>query len=220
VLFSVFCRIGIRPSGPFHSAYVGSVQGRIDLFSIGTGLLAILLLLLYEQKRSEDHKSSTLLIQMSIFRIIRVLRVFRIFFHRTASVAEHLRANKKHLFTTTFFTILVIGCAVYLIEGDTSGGFHNIPLSLYWTFMTFTTVGVLDHAPETLTGKLCYGIIAIAAPIFLTVFPARQSNHRNVSNSTISVESSSSERLLLVFVKCLEPSHERNAHFCRICDTA
>jgi voltage-gated potassium channel len=67
---------------------------------------------------------------------------------------------------------IIIGTLMYMIEGDESG-FSSIPISIYWTIVTMTTVGYGDIAPQTPLGQflasllmiLGYGIIAIPTGI-------------------------------------------------------
>ena len=61
---------------------------------------------------------------------------------------------------------------MYLVEGE-EGGFRNIPVSIYWSIVTLTTVGYGDIAPITPFGQFLasiimimgYGIIAVPTGI-------------------------------------------------------
>ena len=61
---------------------------------------------------------------------------------------------------------------MYLVEGKESG-FTSIPISIYWTIVTLTTVGYGDISPQTPLGQfiaslvmiLGYGIIAVPTGI-------------------------------------------------------
>jgi voltage-gated potassium channel len=195
-------------SQPF--LYIKSFSGMIDLITMFTSLIAICF-------PSSGRDLFSLLI-LRIFRILRVFRIFRLafFFQVTSTLGEHLETNKHGitaLFSSIFCTIFFIGSAMYLIEGERSG-FSNIPITLYWTFMTFTTVGLNDPSPSTVPGKIMaivvvlagYGIIALAAPVFLTTMPS-------------SMISSQRGRMESPCSKCFEISHERDARFCRYCGT-
>ena len=72
---------------------------------------------------------------------------------------------------------------MYLIEGKESG-FTSIPVSIYWTIVTLTTVGYGDISPQTPLGQifaslvmiLGYGIIAVPTGIITAEFAKRNIN--------------------------------------------
>ena len=109
-------------------------------------------------------------------RTLRLLRIFSIF-----QMSDYTRQSKFLLqsiskswskiavFMLAVFTaIVVIGTLMFLIEGP-ENGYENIPISIYWTIVTITTVGYGDIAPVTLIGKFIasitmligYSIIAV-----------------------------------------------------------
>ncbi|EEY56008.1 Voltage-gated Ion Channel (VIC) Superfamily [Phytophthora infestans T30-4] len=124
------------------------------------------------------------LLHLAVLRIFRVMRVFRLlrlarFVDASAALTENIDTNRRNIavFLVALFTvILVIGCAMYLIEGDRQ--FGNIPVSLYWTVVTITTVGYGDISPQTIVGRILatlvmfvgYGIIA--SPTLLSAPPS------------------------------------------------
>jgi len=63
---------------------------------------------------------------------------------------------------------IILGTLMYMIEGP-QNGFTSIPISIYWTIVTLTTVGFGDITPVTPLGQLVsvvimilgYGIIAV-----------------------------------------------------------
>jgi voltage-gated potassium channel len=77
---------------------------------------------------------------------------------------------------------------MYLVEGKQSG-FTSIPVSIYWTIVTLTTVGYGDISPETPLGQfiasfvmiLGYGIIAVPTGIVSAEIVKR--THRNKTNN-------------------------------------
>ncbi|TMW67757.1 hypothetical protein Poli38472_007429 [Pythium oligandrum] len=156
------------------------------------------------------------LVHLAVLRIFRVMRVFRVlrlarFVDASAALSDNIQANKRRIavFLVGLFTmILVIGCAIYLIEGDRHG-FSNIPISLYWTVVTITTVGYGDIAPETLLGRMLatvvmfagYGIIA--CPLVLN-----QTGHQDVLTEVTECP------------RCFRRLHQEDANFCRVCGAA
>ena len=115
-----------------------------------------------------------------VIRALRLLRVFRVlklahFVGEARMLKAALRASlhKIVVFLGVVLTLVVIiGAFMYLLEGS-ENGFDNIPLAIYWTIVTMTTVGYGDIAPMTVAGKvlasgvmlLGYAIIAVPTGI-------------------------------------------------------
>nr|CCA15877.1 Chloride Channel (ClC) Family putative [Albugo laibachii Nc14] len=142
--------------------YVLSLLGVIDLAALVPTYLGFMM------------ASSRPLIHLAVLRIFRVMKVFRIlrlgrFVDAAAALQDNIHHNKRRItvFLVGLFTmILVIGCAMYLIEGGNTG-FSNIPVSLYWTVVTITTVGYGDIAPTTIPGRLLATVVMFAGYGFL-----------------------------------------------------
>ena len=81
---------------------------------------------------------------------------------------------------------VIMGTLMYIIEGPESG-FTNIPVSIYWTIVTLTTVGFGDITPVTPFGQflsavimiLGYGIIAVPTGLVTAQFMQEQGAHGN-----------------------------------------
>ena len=117
---------------------------------------------------------------LGVVRGIRVLRVFRIFklgeyISESEMLGRALYASRRKILvflSTVLALIVVIGAAMYLVEGAASG-FTSIPMSMYWAVVTLTTVGYGDIAPQTPVGRMLaslvmilgYGIIAVPTGI-------------------------------------------------------
>ena len=115
-----------------------------------------------------------------VIRSLRLLRIFRVlklthFVGEAQTLRRALRASARKIavFVVTVLTlVLIIGAAMYLIEGPTRG-FTSIPISIYWAIVTMTTVGYGDLAPQTVLGRMLasvvmivgYGIIAVPTGI-------------------------------------------------------
>ncbi len=73
---------------------------------------------------------------------------------------------------TIAILVTILGTAMYLVEGA-EHGFTSIPVAVYWSIVTMTTVGYGDLAPQTPLGKMLasvvmvlgYGIIAVPTGI-------------------------------------------------------
>lgn len=149
-------------------------------------------------------------------RAIRLLRVFRIL-KITRYVGESNKLliamrNSRVKIIVFLYTVLIIcvimGTLMFLIEGE-RGGFNNIPISIYWTIVTLTTVGYGDIAPITPLGRMLastimiigYGIIAVPTGIV----SAEYTRTRQVPTNT------------QVCPHCNETKHLDNAEYCHNC---
>jgi len=113
-------------------------------------------------------------------RALRLLRVFRIlkitrYIGESNKLIRALKSSRVKIFVFLFAVVIIAiisGTLMYLIEGEESG-FINIPISVYWSIVTLTTVGYGDIAPITPIGQLIasfimilgYGIIAVPTGI-------------------------------------------------------
>lgn len=113
-------------------------------------------------------------------RALRLLRVFRIlklarYLGASNMLANALKASRAKISVflfAVFIVSIIFGTLMYLVEGEASG-FTSIPVSIYWSIVTLTTVGFGDIAPATPLGQfiasfimiLGYGIIAVPTGI-------------------------------------------------------
>jgi voltage-gated potassium channel len=150
-----------------------------------------------------------------VIRALRLLRIFRVFklasFVIEADVlvsALRSSARKVGVFVgTVLILVLILGAAMYLIEGEDSG-FTSIPRSMYWAVVTMTTVGYGDITPQSVPGQLLaaatmilgYGIIAVPTGI---VTAQLVHDVRSVTTRTCPT--------------CVSEGHEWSARFCRDC---
>ena len=153
-------------------------------------------------------------------RALRLLRVFRILkITRYVGESNKLKNALKHsrvkifIFLFTVFIIAIIsGTLMYLVEGEKSG-FTNIPVSIYWSIVTLTTVGYGDIAPITALGQLIasfimilgYGIIAVPTGIVSAEY-SRSKDEKIHMNTT-------------VCLKCHEKLHADDSNYCHHCGT-
>jgi voltage-gated potassium channel len=158
-----------------------------------------------------------------VIRILRLLRVFRILklmaYLKEAEVlgrAMYASRIKIGIFLFTVMNVVVIvGAAVYVIEGPASG-FVSIPMSIYWAIVTMTTVGYGDLVPQTGIGKVLaslimligYGIIAVPTGI-VTVELAR-----NPGEDTSVLEAKVKEGKCSA---CNREGHDTDAVYCKYC---
>lgn len=147
---------------------------------------------------------------LRLLRIFRVLKVVRMLGEaRNLLVALRTSAPKIGVFIGGVLTVtVVIGSAMYLIEGADSG-FTSIPRGVYWAIVTITTVGYGDIAPVTIPGQtlaamlmiMGYGIIAVPTGIVSAeIVRAHEEEHGACP-------------------ACGTKHHAEDAHFCRVCGT-
>ena len=153
-------------------------------------------------------------------RALRLLRVFRILkITRYVGESNKLKNALKHsrvkifIFLFTVFIIAILsGTLMYIVEGEKSG-FTNIPVSIYWSIVTLTTVGYGDIAPITPLGQLIasfimilgYGIIAVPTGIVSAEY-SRSKDEKIHMNTT-------------VCRKCHENLHADDSNYCHNCGT-
>jgi voltage-gated potassium channel len=182
--------------------YVFSFYGLVDLLAILPSYLSLLL-------PGSQH--------LLVIRIMRLLRVFRVLkLGRYVSESQVLMTairNSRAKIIVFLFTVLtlvvVIGAAMYLIEGP-EHGFTSIPRAMYWAIVTLTTVGYGDITPQTVPGQLLssalmilgYGIIAIPTGI-VTAELTSVTHPRPVTTRTCP--------------SCLSEGHLLESRFCRDC---
>ena len=174
-----------------------------------------------------------------VLRALRLLRVFRVlklvrYLQEARVLGDALRASRAKI--TVFLTfvltvVLVVGAAMYLIEGP-EAGFDSIPVSMYWAIVTLTTVGYGDIAPLTPWGRLLasalmilgYGVIAVPTGIVTTELvraeDRRAAGARSAERGRPGVGAPSAAEPALVCPECGAVGHAEDARFCRRCGAA
>lgn len=133
--------------------YALSFFGLVDLLAILPSYLSLLL------------PGAESLLVIRAFRLLRVFRVFKLgrFLGEQNLLLTSLRMSRAKVLvflTTVLILDLIVGSAMYLIEGPASG-FANIPTAMYWAIVTMTTVGYGDIAPATPAGQILASILMI-----------------------------------------------------------
>jgi voltage-gated potassium channel len=150
-------------------------------------------------------------------RAIRLLRVFRILklaqFVGAANILKTALYNSRIKIGVFLFAVVVLcvimGTIMYLVEGP-DNGFANIPISVYWTIVTLTTVGFGDITPHTPLGMfianiimiLGYGIIAVPTGIVTAEMAGMNKDSNNNTQAC---------------PDCGRGNHRDNAEFCFSC---
>ncbi len=133
--------------------YARSFFGLVDLLAILPSYLSMLL--------PGAHS-------MLVIRALRLLRIFRVFKlgrflgeQNLLLTSLRMSGAKVLVFLATVLILdLIVGSAMYLIEGEASG-FTSIPISMYWAIVTMTTVGYGDIAPVTPVGQILAAVVMI-----------------------------------------------------------
>ena len=108
-------------------------------------------------------------VDLRFLRVLRVIRIFLLFkiskVHKALTIFITILKNKKEELILVGFlfiiSLLLTSSLMYLIEGQTQEAFSNVPKSLWWAVITFTTVGYGDICPVTPIGKIVAAIVAI-----------------------------------------------------------
>ena len=156
---------------------------------------------------------------LTVVRALRLLRLFKILKHpQFSSQSTHLKealiASRGKILIFIYFMLIssiIIGSVMYIVEGK-EGGFTSIPISIYWTIVTLTTVGYGDISPITPLGQaiasvvmiMGYGIIAVPTGIVSAEFA--NSNRKKPRSERINPCNA-----------CGTEGHEFNAKYCFHC---
>jgi len=158
----------------------------------------------------------------NVLTIVRILRFFRLFkilhipqiSHQSYQLKEALQASKEKILVFIYFVVIsaiIIGALMYVVEGKESG-FTSIPVSIYWSIVTLTTVGYGDISPITPLGQFLaslvmimgYGIIAVPTGIVTAEFAKA-----SLRSSSVSGKRSCTQ--------CKAQLHFDNAKYCYQC---
>ncbi|MFV0304866.1 MAG: ion transporter [Moheibacter sp.] len=185
--------------------YFFSFYGVIDLLSILPTYLGII------------YPSTKYLSSIRILRLFRIFRIFGLtsFMRGGNTILLALRNSRAKIIVFLSFILLivvVIGSIMYVVEGShPESGFTSIPIGIYWSIVTLTTVGYGDIAPVTAFGKFLasvvmiigYGVIAVPTGI--------------VSAEAFKVNKSDPPTNTQVCQHCHDSRHADGAKYCKNC---
>ena len=160
---------------------------------------------------------------LTIVRAFRLLRLFKILNHpqftgQSLHLKEAMIASRGKIVVFIYFVLVsavFIGSIMYVVEGKESG-FTSIPISIYWTIVTLTTVGYGDISPITPLGQfiasfvmiLGYGIIAVPTGIVSAEYTMSKKIRTGASRSAKKSKSC---------FQCGKTDQKRRASFCYNC---
>ncbi len=182
--------------------YIFSFYGLVDLLSTLPSYIGFIF------------GGTNLLFAIRALRLLRIFRILKItrYIGESRKLLLALRNSRPKILVFLFAVVIICviaGTLMHLVEGET-GGFDNIPLSIYWCIVTLTTVGFGDIAPVTPMGRFIasvimvtgYGIIAVPTGIVSAEYS--RSKEKTISNTQ-------------VCPNCNESTHLDNAEFCHRC---
>jgi len=110
-----------------------------------------------------------------LFRLFRVFRIFRLAgFQKSMSIMRNVIKSKRNEFILVL-TLVIIGLffasiSIYLSERYAKPEwFGSVPKSMWWSFITMTTVGYGDTYPITATGKIIGTIVAFMGVLIIAL---------------------------------------------------
>ena len=183
--------------------YASSYFGLIDLLSILPTYLSLIL------------PGSHYLLSIRALRLLRIFRIFKLsqFLKESNILLLALRASRRKITVFLFFiiiTVSIMGSLMFILEGKTNENFSSIPVSMYWTVVTLTTVGYGDIVPITGIGKfiasclMILGYAVIAVPTGIVSSELAGLNLRNKLNSQHCKN-------------CGKEGHDNDATHCKYC---
>ncbi|HEX9980306.1 MAG TPA: ion transporter [Flavobacterium sp.] len=153
------------------------------------------------------------LVSLRAIRLLRIFRILKLAHFVGAGNLLVIALNKSRIKIAVFlFSVIVLciilGTIMYMVEGP-ENGFSNIPVSIYWTIVTLTTVGFGDITPQTPLGQFIstiimivgYGIIAVPTGIVTSEIAANRKTNVNTQACP----------------DCGANVHEDDANFCYKC---
>lgn len=185
--------------------YIFSFYGWVDLLSILPTYLSLVI------------AGSHYLITIRALRLLRVFRILKLgnYLTESATLMEALKASSRKIIVflgAVMTLVIIIGSAMYLIEGNSNSGFTSIPRSMYWAIVTVTTVGYGDITPSTTLGQffsailmiMGYGILAVPTGIVSVELAQVQREKDKLLNTTCCPN-------------CAKTGHDFDAEFCKYC---
>ncbi len=190
--------------------YALSFFGLVDLFSILPTYLAFVW-----------PEASFLL----VIRILRVLRIFRIFklirYMGEANVLSRALWQSRRKVLVFLFSVLtlqvIFGSVMFLVEGP-DHGFTSIPVSIYWSIVTMTTVGFGDIVPRTDLGRLIASMTMMTGYAIIAVPTGIVSSE--LMNEFQSQRKQDTHDFGIVCPNCRRKGHDRDANYCKQCGQA
>ncbi|MBN2778084.1 MAG: ion transporter [Bacteroidales bacterium] len=180
------------------SKYIFSFYGIVDLLAILPSFIGLFI------------AGTHLLVVIRTLRLLRIFSVFQLS-NYTKQGNFILRSiasswSKISVFLLSVIAVItVIGTLMYLIEGA-ENGFKNIPISIYWTIVTITTVGYGDISPATPAGQFLASIAMIIGYSIIAV-----------PTGIITAEAMKSKKQSITCPRCFSDKNTEENNYCSTC---
>lgn len=181
--------------------YARSFFGVIDLLSVLPTYLSLIL------------AGSQQLIVIRVLRLLRIFRVFKLarYLGHANILLSAMKSSTPKLIVflgTVISIVVVVGTAMFMIEGDEGSQFDSIPQSMYWAIVTVTTVGYGDISPVSVPGKILASCLMILGYAIIAVPTGIVSAELVQYRGRVTTRTCPS---------CLEPGHDPDAVHCKHC---
>ena len=182
--------------------YARSMFGIIDLLAVAPTWLALII------------PGAQLFLTVRVLRVLRVFRVLKLseYLIEAGVITAALRASRRKIFVFLFAVatiVVIIGSLIYVVEGP-ENGYNDIPLSMYWTIVTLTTVGYGDISPQTPLGRLLSAMVMIVGYAIIAV-------PTGIVTTELSLAQRHRERNAPTCDRCGARGVEADDSFCRKC---
>ena len=187
---------------PKRLAYARSFFGLVDFLSVLPTYLSVFI------------PGSQSLLTIRALRLLRIFRVLKLapYLGEANVLSEALEASRRKVTVfmgTVLVLVMILGSAMYLIEGAASG-FTSIPRSVYWAIVTLTTVGYGDITPETIPGQVLASVVMIMGYAIIAV-------PTGIVTAEIMHAHRGHEVTTRTCMHCLSEGHRHDARYCRDC---
>lgn len=157
-----------------HEAVMTAWQKRLKYLCSGMGLvdmLSSLPLLIWLLVPGDDWADLRIL---KLIAMVRVLKLTR-YSSSLSSLTKVYRENQHTLFAAALVMLILMilaAAGIYIFEHKVQpNGFGSIPQSMWWAFVTLTTVGYGDIVPLTTGGKV-FGALVMVCGVGIAAMPA------------------------------------------------
>lgn len=190
--------------------YALSFFGLVDLFSILPTYLAFF------------WPSASYLIVIRVLRVLRIFRILKMFrYMGEANILSRALWQSRRKVLVFIFSVLILqvifGSVMFLVENP-EDGFTSIPVSIYWSIVTMTTVGFGDIVPRTDLGRFIASMAMLTGYAIIAVPTGIVSSE--LMNELQSQRRHDVHDFALVCPNCKRKGHDRDANFCKQCGHA
>lgn len=190
--------------------YARSFYGLVDLFSILPTYLAFV------------WPEASFLVVIRILRVLRIFRVLKLIrYVGEASELSHALWQSRRKILVFLFSVLtlqvIFGSVMFLVEGPVNG-FTSIPVSIYWSIVTMTTVGFGDIVPHTTLGRAIAGLTMMTGYAIIAVPTGIVSSELMKTHQSQGRQDTHDHDL--VCRHCRHKGHDHDANHCKQCGHA